>query len=78
LAGGSRRTHITPDTLLERPYPAAHGSQGTDLYINASAFRDAFAGDLPRSTTELMQATPAAPRLPIRPVGGISLPTIPT
>jgi pimeloyl-ACP methyl ester carboxylesterase len=50
-------THITPDALDERPYPLPDGTTGTDLYIKASVFRDAFAGDLPASTTRLMQAT---------------------
>ena len=50
-------THITPDALIGRPYPLPDGSQGTDLYIRAEVFRDAFAGDLPRETTDLMQAT---------------------
>jgi pimeloyl-ACP methyl ester carboxylesterase len=49
-------THITPDALDTRPYPLANGTTGTDLYIKASVFRDAFAGDLPPSTTRLMQA----------------------
>ena len=50
-------THITPDALTERPYPLPDGTQGVDLYIKAEVFRDAFAGDLPRKTTNLMQAT---------------------
>jgi len=50
-------THITPDALTERPYPLPDGSTGTDLCIKAEVFRDAFAGDLPRKTTDLMQAT---------------------
>ena len=50
-------THITPDALDTRPYPLPDGTTGTDLYIKASVFRDAFAGDLPRSTTRLMHAT---------------------
>ena len=50
-------TRITPDALTERPYPLPDGTQGIDLYIKAEAFRDAFAGDLPRRTTDLMQAT---------------------
>jgi len=50
-------THITPDALTERPYPLPDGGTGTDLYIKADVFRDAFAGDLPRETTSLMQAT---------------------
>ena len=50
-------THITPDALDVRPYPLPDGGTGADLYIKAEVFRDAFAGDLPRSTTNLMQAT---------------------
>jgi pimeloyl-ACP methyl ester carboxylesterase len=50
-------TQITPDALDARPYPLPDGTQGVDLYIQASVFREAFAGDLPRKTTNLMQAT---------------------
>jgi len=50
-------TEITPDALLTRPYPLPGGGEGTDLYIKAENFHDAFAGDLPLSTTRLMQAT---------------------
>ena len=50
-------THITPDALLERPYPLADGGTGVDLYIKAEVFREAFAGDLPGGTTSLMAAT---------------------
>ena len=50
-------THITPDALDARPYPLPGGGTGVDLYIKAEVFRDAFAGDLPRRTTNLMQAT---------------------
>jgi pimeloyl-ACP methyl ester carboxylesterase len=49
-------THITSDALDSRPYPLPGGGTGTDLYIKATDFRDAFAGDLPRKTTNLMQA----------------------
>ena len=49
-------THITPDALDTRPYPLPGGGSGIDLYIKAEVFRDAFAGDLPRKTTRLMQA----------------------
>jgi pimeloyl-ACP methyl ester carboxylesterase len=49
-------THITPDALDTRPYPLPGGETGVDLYIKADVFRDAFAGDLPRRTTDLMQA----------------------
>lgn len=50
-------TYITPDALDTRPYPLPDGGTGIDLYIKAANFRDAFAGDLPRKTTDLMQAT---------------------
>ena len=47
---------ITPDALDTRPYPLPDGSEGADLYIKHSAFHDAFAGDLPVATTDLMWA----------------------
>jgi pimeloyl-ACP methyl ester carboxylesterase len=50
-------THITPDALDHRPYPLPDGGTGIDLYIKAEVFREAFAGDLSRKTTNLMQAT---------------------
>lgn len=50
-------TQITPDALIERPYPSADGGQGVDLYLKPTIFREAFAGDLPRKVTDLMQAT---------------------
>jgi pimeloyl-ACP methyl ester carboxylesterase len=50
-------THITPDALIERPYPLADGGTGIDLYLKADIFRKAFAGDLPERATRLMQAT---------------------
>jgi hypothetical protein len=49
-------THVTPDALIERPYPLADGGTGVDLYIKAEVFRDASAGDLPKATTRLMEA----------------------
>jgi pimeloyl-ACP methyl ester carboxylesterase len=49
-------TYITPDALDTRPYPLPGGGTGTDLYIKAANFHDAFAGDLPRKTTDLMFA----------------------
>ena len=49
-------TQITPDALDARPYPLPGGGTGIDLYIKAAVFRDAFAGDLHRKTTNLMQA----------------------
>jgi hypothetical protein len=36
--------------------PLPGGGEGTDLYIKKSAFHDAFAGDLPLATTNLMWA----------------------
>ena len=50
-------TQITPDALIERPYPLPDGGTGIDLYIKAEVFREAFAGDLPRRHHRLMQAT---------------------
>jgi pimeloyl-ACP methyl ester carboxylesterase len=49
-------TMITPETLDTRQYPLPGGGEGTDLYIKQSAFHDAFAGDLPLATTNLMWA----------------------
>ncbi|MDQ1716510.1 MAG: hypothetical protein QOE89_463 [Pseudonocardiales bacterium] len=49
-------TMITPATLDTRPYPLPGGGEGADLYIKQSAFHDAFAGDLPLTTTNLMWA----------------------
>ena len=49
-------TQLTPDALEARPFPLPGGGSGTDLYITASAFHDAFAQDLPFRTTVQMQA----------------------
>jgi pimeloyl-ACP methyl ester carboxylesterase len=49
-------TMITPAALDTRPYPLPGGGEGADLYIKQSAFHDAFAGDLPLTTTNLMWA----------------------
>ncbi|GAB3838775.1 alpha/beta hydrolase [Dactylosporangium cerinum] len=40
-----------------RPTPTPDGVGSVDGYVKASVFRDVFAGDLPRSTTDLMAAT---------------------
>ncbi|MEV4513883.1 alpha/beta hydrolase [Dactylosporangium sp. NPDC049525] len=40
-----------------RPYPTADGVGSVDGYVKTDVFRDVFAGDLPRSTTDLMAAT---------------------
>ncbi|MFJ2759625.1 alpha/beta fold hydrolase [Nocardioides sp. NPDC087217] len=50
-------TLVTEDALDARPYPLPDGTSGVDLYLKASIFRDAFAGDLPRSTTTVMHAS---------------------
>ncbi|TYK53625.1 alpha/beta hydrolase [Actinomadura decatromicini] len=39
------------------PYPLPGGKTGIDLYLPPDKFRAAFAADLPRSTTDLMQIT---------------------
>lgn len=44
-------------SLETRQYPRPDGSEGTDLYLSADAFHDAFAGDLSHRTTDQMQAT---------------------
>src|SRR5262249_38756742 len=49
-------TMLTPDALEARPYPLPGGGTGTDLYIKASVFHEAFAQDLPLKTTIQMQA----------------------
>ncbi len=46
-------SQIGPATLDFRPYPLP----GIDLYLKKSAFHDAFAGDLPLTVTDQMQAT---------------------
>ena len=43
--------------LTQVPYPAADGTTGTDLYLQADKFRSVFAADLPESTTRVMAAT---------------------
>ncbi|MFG2046558.1 alpha/beta fold hydrolase [Micromonospora sp. NPDC048935] len=40
-----------------RPYPLPGGGTSTDGYVKQDLFRDIFAGDLPRSTTQIMAAT---------------------
>lgn len=47
---------ITQDALDARPYTLADGTGGVDLYLKASVFRDAFAADLPRGVTTVLQA----------------------
>lgn len=45
-----------PDAVDPVPFPNPDGSTGTDLYLKADKFRGAFAGDLPVSVTNVMQA----------------------
>ena len=73
-------TQITPDALDARPYPLPGGGSGTDLYIKASVFREAFAGDLPRKTTNLMQATqrPFSEAAFVEPSGDPAWKTVPS
>ncbi|MEV4630665.1 alpha/beta hydrolase [Micromonospora sp. NPDC049523] len=40
-----------------RPYPTADGAGSVDGYVKTSVFRDVFAADLPRATTDVMAAT---------------------
>jgi pimeloyl-ACP methyl ester carboxylesterase len=44
-------------SLETRQYPLPGGGEGTDLYLTAAAFHDAFAGDLSHRATDQMQAT---------------------
>ncbi|MEV5710473.1 alpha/beta hydrolase [Actinoallomurus sp. NPDC052274] len=45
------------DSVQGVPYPLPDGKTGVDLYLRADKFRAAFAADLPKSTTDLMQIT---------------------
>jgi len=40
-----------------RPYPTPDGAGSIDGYVKTDVFRDVFAGDLPRATTDVMAAT---------------------
>jgi pimeloyl-ACP methyl ester carboxylesterase len=49
---------LTPDHLTVRPHPATDSTQsGQEAYINADAFREAFAADVVPGTTATMAAT---------------------
>jgi pimeloyl-ACP methyl ester carboxylesterase len=55
---GSKFPGATLPTVLNAvPFPLAGGGTGTDLYIKADKFHDAFAADVPTSVTDLMAAT---------------------
>lgn len=43
--------------LVQRPFPAADGTTGTDLYVRPAEFRRVFAADVPARTTTLLAAT---------------------
>ncbi|WP_406186420.1 alpha/beta hydrolase [Streptomyces sp. NBC_01006] len=45
-----------PDAMNEVPFPNPDGTTGKDIYLKADKFRSAFAADLPRSVTNVMQA----------------------
>ncbi|GIF47211.1 alpha/beta hydrolase [Asanoa ferruginea] len=45
------------DALDLRPYPTADGAGSYDGYVKSAVFRDVFAGDLPKATTDVMAAT---------------------
>jgi pimeloyl-ACP methyl ester carboxylesterase len=48
---------VTPENLTVRPYPTTDPAQsGQDAYINANVFRQAFAADVDRHTTDVMAA----------------------
>jgi pimeloyl-ACP methyl ester carboxylesterase len=66
---------LTEAALDIRPYPS-----GVDGYIKKEVFRDVFAGDLPRATTELMWAgqRPADLRTLQEPSGAPAWQTIPS
>jgi pimeloyl-ACP methyl ester carboxylesterase len=46
---------VGPATVV-RPFPQPDGSTGTDLYLAVDQFREVFAADVPRHTTDLMAA----------------------
>jgi pimeloyl-ACP methyl ester carboxylesterase len=50
-------TKLGEPQLDLRPYLLPDGKPSADGYVKADVFRDIFAGDLPRSTTQIMAAT---------------------
>jgi pimeloyl-ACP methyl ester carboxylesterase len=51
-------TMLTPENLILRDYPTTDPEAlGTEGYINPDMFREVFAGDMPRRTTDVMAAT---------------------
>ena len=50
LVGMNPGTLLGPTTLIQRKYPLADGTEGTDLYITENGFETAFASDVRRSS----------------------------
>ncbi|AGZ40663.1 alpha/beta fold hydrolase [Actinoplanes friuliensis] len=50
-------TKLDEAALDFRPYPTPDGAGSIDGYVKTAVFREVFAGDLPRSTTDLMAAS---------------------
>jgi pimeloyl-ACP methyl ester carboxylesterase len=50
-------SEVGPSSLILRPYPLSGGGRSLDAYIRESAFRDAFAADVPRRTAAAMAAS---------------------
>jgi len=49
-------TMIGPKTLIQRKYPVAEGTEGTDLYLTKKGFETAFASDVPKKLADQMWA----------------------
>jgi hypothetical protein len=49
-------TMIGPKTLIQRKYPLAEGTEGTDLYLTKHGFEIAFASDVPKKLADQMWA----------------------
>ena len=52
---------LLPPALRPRPFTAADGTEDVDLYIDQSAFHEAFAGDVDPETAEVMAAAQRPP-----------------
>ena len=50
LANKFPGTGLTPANPVFRPYPLAHGTIGTDGYINPTVFHEVFCADVPANT----------------------------
>jgi pimeloyl-ACP methyl ester carboxylesterase len=49
-------SQIGPQTLIQRNYPLADGTEGTDLYLTEDGFETAFASDVPKKLADQMWA----------------------